>query len=494
MHHQIRLAFQSSVDKTQPVTIDYNANSWRKLFSGLRCWEVKGPLAVIDEDLGPRILEEVRHLCRESSSAVLVSPFMVGKTPEKAMPVIVVSSEDKESREAAKELIDRSLILKNLESKLWLLRFPPSGPIRHVAIEDCHVPETLPLGTNIYLDPTEPYRLIGMPIYIEHSLTSMRRATANVVYNDKGYAYITTAHAFIKTSVNFQPLEVDDEDFEMPFDSNSESGSVDNKCLSEYSQSSPEATESEDFSPASSLPSQSRSRNRSQSSTESSSSPETPTNRSQPLSDLQTPKHLEPTLVAYQSKQEYEILGQASEISFSQDFAVISVTYLDVMKYLREVENVGKDRDLTIQVPKARRTRVIAWTSHGAIPGHLAELPICLSLPSSNLFEMVYKFTYIGKSYDGIRMSDSGSLITSEDYTQLYGHIVAKSENGQVAYMMAAEQVTAEIKASGNWSYAYLDDIECELFSYPTNQTVLQVELLLTSYTVKTRRARIILG
>jgi hypothetical protein len=477
IYRKTRPDFQSSVDETRPVTIDNSVNSWSRLFPHLCCWDVKGPLELIyHRDLGYRIFEELKQFVSVTSSAVSVNLFMVGRTPKRAKPRIVISSKDKASREAAKALIDRSKILDNSEFRLWLLKFPPSGPIKPMAIEDSYVPETLPLGSNIYLDPTKPYRSIAMPIYIKHSPQSIRRATANLVYNGKEYAYITAAHAFVKTSVNFQPAEIDDEDLEMPFDSDSENGSVDDEFSSQYSQTSPKASESEDFSPALSRPPRSRSRSRSQSFVESLSQTETPSNQSQPLSDLETPNHPEPTLVAYSPTQQFEILGTA-EIRLSRDFAVISVNHTGVKKYLRHIAKNEEDRNLSMQVSEAIGTNVIAWTTHGAVSGRLAELPTFLCLPTSNSFELVYKFTHLDKIYDGIQMGDCGSLVTDEHHTKLYGHVIAKSENSQVVYMMAAKNVAVDMYALGNWEYVSLDDIDCKLFSYPVNGVVMQSEL-----------------
>jgi hypothetical protein len=458
IHRQSRPDFQNSVDETRPVTIDDAANSWWKKFSGYRCWELKGPLAITYAQLGPKIHEELKQFGKESSSEVSVSPFMVGKTPKKAKPMIVISG-DKESREAAKSLIEKSSIIKDSEFELWLLRYPPSGPIMPVAIQDNPIPETLPLNSTVYLDLTEPFRLIGMPIYISHSLQSVRRATANVIYNGKEYAYITAAHAFVETRVSYPISEVDDEDFEMPFHSDSEDGSLDDEVLSQYSETSPE--DSEDFSPALFHPPRSRSSSRPISRTGSSSSSETPTNESQLLGDLETPKHVGPDPITYSPKQ-CRILGKVLKISLSRDFAVISVTNTLVRNYLRRIENVRKDRDLNIQVTMARHAQVIAWTSHGAVPGHLAELPLYLSLPNISLAAVVYKFTYSDETHDGIRMGDCGSLVTSGQHTELYGHVVARSENSKVAYMVVAEDIAPDIKDSGDWSYSYLDDIACK--------------------------------
>jgi hypothetical protein len=477
MYRKTRPDFQNSVDETRPVTIDNSVNSWSRLFPRLCCWEVKGPLAeTYYRDLQSRIFEELKQFVSDTSSGVSVDPFMVGRTPRRAKPRIVISSKDRASREAARALIDRSGILDNSEFRLWLLQFPPSGPIIPMAIEDSHVPETLPPGSDVYLDPIEPYRSIGMPIYIKHSPQSVRRATANLVYNGMEYAYITAAHAFVKTSVNFQPAEMDDEDLEMPFDSDSDSedGSVvDVVFSSQYSQTSPETSESEHFFPALSQPLQSGSQ--SQSLAKYSSPTETPINQSRSPSDLGTQKHLEPTLVAYSPTQQYEILGTA-EIRLSRDFAVISVNHPGVKKYLRQIAK-NKDRKLPMRVSETIGTTAIAWTTHGAVSGRLAALPIFLCLPSSNSFELVHKFTHLDKIHEGIQMGDCGSLVTDKRHRELYGHVIAKSENSQVVYVMAAENVAVEMYALGNWAYIYLNDMDCKSFSFLINRLIIQLEL-----------------
>jgi hypothetical protein len=457
MYRKTRPDFQKSVDEERPVKIDKTVNSWSRLFTDYCCWEVKGPLAeTYYRDLQSKIFEELKQFVSDTSSEVSVDPFMVGRTPKKAKPRIVISSKDKASREAAKALIDRSKILDNSEFKLWLLQFPPSGPIIPMAIDDSHVPETLPPGSDVYLDPIEPYRSIGMPIYIKHSPQSVRRATANLVYNGMEYAYITAAHAFVKTSVNFQPAEVDDEDLEMPFDSDSENGSFKDELSSRYSQTS-------------------RPRSRSYSSAEYPARTETPTNQSQSPSDRETQKHPEPTLVAYSPTQQYEILGTA-EIRLSRDFAVISVNHTGVKKYLRHIAK-NAERSFPMQVSETIGTNVIAWTTHGAVSGRLAALPIFLCLPNSNSFELVHKFTHYDKIHDGIQMGDCGSLVTDEQHTELYGHVIAKSENSQVVYVMAAKNVAVEMYALGNWEYISLSDMDCKSFSFPINRLIMRLEL-----------------
>jgi hypothetical protein len=111
--HHLKTApcFQDSVDEANRIDIDYKANPWWK--ARYNCWEVKGQIAEEYKILGPRICDELRKSCRESSLEVFVWPYMVGKSPKSARPVLVIASEDEVSREEAKAAIDQSDVLEH---------------------------------------------------------------------------------------------------------------------------------------------------------------------------------------------------------------------------------------------------------------------------------------------------------------------------------------------------------------------------------------------
>ncbi|CAN9451657.1 unnamed protein product [Alternaria alternata] len=122
--------YESSVDVDNPVRIDHIANpNWKQ---GQLCWQAKGKCAEDYKSRETELLEELYQSRRESFSEVAISLFMIGKTPQKAKPMIIISSEDKRSREEAKRAIIQSGVLKNLNYEIGLLNYLPSGPIHPV--------------------------------------------------------------------------------------------------------------------------------------------------------------------------------------------------------------------------------------------------------------------------------------------------------------------------------------------------------------------------
>ncbi|CAI6339878.1 unnamed protein product [Periconia digitata] len=450
-HLRPRAGFQDSVDEANPVEIDYKANPWWK--SRYSCWEVKGQVAEDYKDVGAKIHNELRQSCRESSWEVSVSPYMVGKSTKNAKPVIVIASVDESSREEAKAAIERSgILMHHPYFKLWPLRYLPTGPVNPVAMEDQAPPKSLPSvpSFKVYFDPTERVRLVGMPVYIRHNETSVRRATANAVYNGTDYGYITAAHACTRMFPDNTPSRDSQDNFEFPFDSDSESESADDaevEALSHYSGTSPEATESASSPFTSSQTSETRSQSPGHVYATLSDTAEQLMSSSQSSRDVEAPMNqgmhsVEPARIA-----ELELLGEVSATFMPLDCVVVSVGNTAVISFLEGTKNMRKNSDNAIMVSKARRTTVIAWTSRGPIHGSLVDLPLYMRLPSSDLFQLVYKFTYDGD----IKMGDCGTLVIDTETRELYGHVIADSQHRRVAFMMAAEPVMNDIKENGNW-------------------------------------------
>ncbi|KAJ4369235.1 hypothetical protein N0V83_006320 [Neocucurbitaria cava] len=243
-HLRTPATFKDSVDETNPVEIDYKANPWWR--SRYLCWEVKGQIAEEYKILGPKIYDELRQSCRESSLEIFIWPYMLGKSTKSARPVLVIASEDEASRADAKATIERSDILKEHQHfKLWPLRYLPTGPVSPVAMEDHATAQPLPSTESfeVYYDPAERLRPIGMPIYIKHSGTTVRRATANAVHNGTNYGYMTAAHAFVEAVPQRAASKDSSSHFDFPFDSDSDSESSNNMDIdasSLYSGTSPE--------------------------------------------------------------------------------------------------------------------------------------------------------------------------------------------------------------------------------------------------------------
>jgi hypothetical protein len=442
------------VDEDSPVIIDRIANPWWKPDSKYSCWEIKAGAQVAEDykKIGPKIDQELERWCRESSGKVFIWPYMLGKSISKARPVIVIASEDKASREQAETVIKRSRILKHYPHfTLWLLRYLPTGPINPVAMGESAPQQLLPSGTSfeVYFDPTKDILPIGMPIFIKHNDTSVRRATANAMYNGIYYGYMTAAHAFVEMFVEDNPPRDSEESFGFPFDSDSEiehSGNVEMEALAHYSETPPEAPGSDRSSSTSSQYS-------------GLCSPEPrvdyttqPDMSERPICPNQSSNHFaNPDVRSNESVivEELELIGTVLVTSTTHDCVVISITNATVISFLESIRDAEWNENNAVVVSKAKHSEVIAWTSRGRINGTLFELPLYMQLPRGGQYEIVYKFKY-GRTGD-IKMGDCGTLITDANSKELYGHIIADSQHGHVAFLMAAEPVMSGLKENGNW-------------------------------------------
>ena len=193
-----RKQFLDSTDTDTQFDVNHTeVEGWRQ---GHKCWEYKGPLAESWKLLKPRIITELAQISKESkrgNKGVAVNSYMVGTEPARARPVIFISNGDKHLRKDAKDLLLRSDILDKTDFEIALLKDPPTGPIRPVAMEDQIVRQPLQhyKQRTVYFDPRDGLRLTGMPIFIANGPGLLRKATANIAYNGTTYSFITAAHA-----------------------------------------------------------------------------------------------------------------------------------------------------------------------------------------------------------------------------------------------------------------------------------------------------------
>lgn len=153
---------------------------------------------------------------------------MVGVKKSRACPYIIFTSTDKQARKLAQKATRDSGLLTNTEFSLGNLRHPPSEPITEVAMEnepsagtsdESFVnPQPFIAPCEVFFNPSDRIRVVGMPILIKFGATFWRRATANAVYNGHKFAYVTAAHAFVESAKNAKVLDKDDEDIDLEFD------------------------------------------------------------------------------------------------------------------------------------------------------------------------------------------------------------------------------------------------------------------------------------
>jgi hypothetical protein len=451
-HLQHTATFENSVDETNLVQIDHTANPWWR--SHILCWEVKGRIADEYNCLGPKILRELQQSCKESSQEIFVEPYMVGKSPQKARPVIVIASEDKTTREDAKRVIEDSDIIQEYPHfKLWPLRYLPTGPVNPVAAQHSVQIElspsegptagidtamryvdlssitnsALPLGrrpgdtsgptttrppVDVYYDPSQPVRPIGLTIYIEQTEDTLRRATANAVFQGTEYGYLTAAHVLLQSGSGIRSSDPPGDHFDFPFDVDSESETEDGIRTSSLSFQS----EHLEFKHQDKL-----------------------SDRGVSLSMLATAKGL---LNANLRK-----LGTISLEETSTDYTVIQVTDEPVLEFLASIPKSTRN------ISKPCRSTVTAWTSRGAVHGHLLGIPLYMRMPNSKSLDEVYKFAY----ESAIMYGDSGSLVTNSETRIVYGFLVADTQRQRVAFMISLEKVLGIRRQEVTWNLVTLD-------------------------------------
>jgi hypothetical protein len=489
--HFRRRSYEDSVDTDRPITIDSRSNpQWRE---GQYCWEAKGAVAEEYRAKRPQLLFELNQARSEASREVDISLCMIGKSVARAKPVIVISSEERRSREEARAAIRRSRLLEQTNFELGLLRYPPSGPVQPVTMDTLpryppSVPvqpaamDTLPryppsstlqpatmnkissprpisqpaTHSEVYFNPNDSWRSTGMRIYIRTGEKTLRKATANAVYSDQKYGYLTAAHAFKDFPRPASTAHENDDDLGIPFDSDSEGG----ENHRDRSTSSDHTTARSSLQGSASLGSR-------ESYSHASSAPSAP----HPVNDLFENEEISftPVLAAGSSSTHppgLQKLGVLSSIVMHLDYAIVEVTNPKLRESLAKLRDSGEEKQDLMRTAKleakpqanARAKLVNAWTTHGCISGKLVDVPILMRIVGSESFEHVYKFTF-DKS---IEVGDSGTFVTDAEARELYGLMIGKSKNESFAYIMAAEDIVHQIKANGNWHIMNVNTSQCE--------------------------------
>jgi hypothetical protein len=463
LRQRTRVDYQSSVDVDNPVPIDHIANPrWKH---GQLCWEARGRCAEDYKSKETKLLKELNQSRREPFSEVAISLFMIGKTPQKAKPMIIISSEDKRSREEAKRAIERSGILEDLNYKIGFLKYLPSGPIHSVAGSPSEVsgvytadpsscsPEAsdsnsredatssssnqpgFAVSSLAYYNPEQRLRTTAMPIYVKTAADRSRTATANMVYNGTVYKYITVSHVFSPWGAS--SIDSGEDDLGIPFDSDSED---EDHCNSETSQARGTISASLRVPTSRDSDIDSAKSHRSKISTMHNDSPDT---AKDPPSELLR-------------------LGELSaddDFDKSADYAIITINDFKLQKQLANLALSNPNRITQMRAAEPKSSQVTAWTRRGAISGTLGNVPRVMRFSGSKRFQQIYEFAYKGVIENG----DSGSLVIGESGKELYGMIVAASSSQTIAYVMAAKELIPSIDNTGRWRFMSPSDDRTEI-------------------------------
>jgi len=451
-----RANHEDSVDIEHPVRVDQEANpKWK---DGQLCWEAKGKCAQVYAEAKTKLLRELDQSQRESFCEICVSLFMVGKTPRKAKPMIIISSEDKRSREEAKRAITRSGVLADLGFEIGVLKYLPSGPTHPVAgspSEACwdsasesegwdsdtwkeKTPDpsfhpNTPVSSSAYYDSKQRLRITGMSIYVKTADGRSRMGTANVVHNGSKYGCITAAHIFGRLHQSPSSIDDDEDDLGIPFDSDSDNEDSEDGLNEKTSFAGALLSDSVRSRQSYVLHGDGFG-----------------------LGGATGPSDL--SGVSIDLPHGLALLGHLEpdqEPDKSLDCAIITIDdaglqrTLDRTRVLRE-NNVSHMSSSTAEPKPSLAT---AWTTHGPIHGTLNKVPVLMRLPGSMSFQSVYTFAYEGE----IKRGDCGSLVHDTTTRALYGMIIAAADRQPIAYIVAAKGLMKHV-ANAGWHLLDVND------------------------------------
>lgn len=219
-------------------------------FHGREWWyatgEAKDRFKTIESD----ILEQLKGVFSDSyCSIVHFQLYMIGHCEQTAVPTIMFFCEEKEPRKKAKNAIDDGGLLEGLpgfrtghqtkQPNIGKLVMPATGG------ESPHgIPSHSPV--DVYFDPSRDIRAFGMPIFVKHSNTNIRQATANAIFNERQISYLSVSHIFCDNFPNASENKSDyDSDYDLGSNGDSDDEESDKECFDAIlraSMSSPEDT------------------------------------------------------------------------------------------------------------------------------------------------------------------------------------------------------------------------------------------------------------
>lgn len=390
-------SFEESVDTANIVNIDRNDKSNAKWPSSHHCWLSKGPLLDEYSKLYPILRIKLRTVCEGSSADVDADLFMIGKDPQRAKPVIVVYSTDAQVRKRARKAIKSSV---KHPFGLGDMRHPPTGRVLPAAMdgEDRSSAPSATSERDVLYAPSEGIKLVGMLVYFKVGQNTVRRATANVIYDGTSIALITAAHPHDE-AIPADSSSEDGDDMDMPFDDESDSGDENLPYTSQLAIT--------------------RSRNYGITATESSDT------------------------------KEYRRLGTIYKVMRAVDCVLVVLGNDTAIKSLFEQKSAPRAMTIRLTYDMPNTAKVIAWTSRGPVYGTVHGAPSLMCFSKSDSFELAFKFIY--REDDDIRVGDCGTWVTDIAGAELYGHIVAMSEHSRIAYVVSAEDLQRNLVMYGSW-------------------------------------------
>jgi hypothetical protein len=372
-----------------------------------KCWEASGEQREKFKILACEIQEYKKLWARPSRSGAIPTwgLYMIGLTPNDAVPTLLVCCTDKCIRKEMRRLIESSGILA--EEKY-----------HHIRIGDCSKPPELCDKPRMLSSRQENQHRLAvndvedcvsvqwewnnvpgkMTVTFEHASTesSSQFSTVGMTFRHLGRDFALTASHTLFEDLHSSLHEEEDSDFEFDLEGDHDS---------EYSYTRDQEVSAPDR----------------QDVKDSDSEPDNATliRRWQPKSSI----------FIYDHDLDYAITQKPASTSVNSD-----------SNYHPSLQELIQRTSL-----KPEDTQVTAiTTSNGRIEGSLSGTPSFIRLPHATRFQEVWTVHFDGQ----LALGDSGSLVVDANTGRIFGHIVAGGLSSGVAYIMPAFKVIEHIMLS----------------------------------------------
>jgi hypothetical protein len=418
-----------------------------------RAWYPKGPvLEIWDDEIFPKIEDSLRNRC-STRFELVARLYMIGARPETSRPTIMTCCMDQDARNQAKDLIKSSEILRahpQFDIGASTLPLEQSRPARPLGDEDEQAATNLasdviqghdqaasaPGTLKIYSVVDAP--VLGRKLMVINKDGDVAKGTGGVILNIQDTFYQLIA-AHFTDSDDAPQIEPDSSElYECQFDGQSDEED------DEFDQEVEETSSDIDLAATSAASMASLSR-------------VTTSESTSDLSEMTDSISFGPSTQANDRRLEeisklFEPIGVLIHRSShwgasSLDYALVKLAeppqgphwanwITDEHKgAIVYVKNVAA-------VPTEEREVIVATVSGGTTYGTLFPASVVFYQPSAESPQKLYTV-----KIDGIiQRGDSGAVVADSESGELYGHLVRGCENGNIAYIVSAQEVLWDLE------------------------------------------------
>lgn len=431
-------------------------NTRTRKIGGSTVWFPRGPaLKHFSDKIRPEVERILDNIELPEVEKLIVKLYMIGRSEQKANPIIMICCSDKATRKEAEASIRESGLLDQHDNCGFGLG--STG----LPLETSFLPR--PLGKAIYLDmnasaedalKVDVYGLTGPGIgrklgFVASSQSgrTVQYATGGPIIRLGGHLYqLTVAHVMKHNPISNGPQEHDWDADECEFDGQSDEDDDENLILSRGSVSPGESLR--DTEPDSD---QQRSQQSSTSSDSYPEIPDTPFSDSQGFSaSLMSPKSVQtehgddkwdPSTLLGSFSMPYWNVGELDYLMIKLPAEASDLTQEPNQVTIDEASKSRSIQVHDIASVRADVTSILAITSRGPIPGDIVSDSMSFKTGGSSSFQQLLT-VLLSK---GLREGDSGSAIIDTRTGHFYGHVVLGVDGDCVAYVLPSPNIMAKI-------------------------------------------------